>query len=243
VSELDFRCISWMLQVSLDKTINSLTLKFLGSILVLPGSGSGVVVDCFNMFTSCFIADDRHNLSITRDSELLAGISAMCFIRAFSSLLIVQPTSTVIGDVRKQYRKIFQHLDDVRHLPCPIIMNAIRHLFTQRRERLFIDWKPYNPSFDELVPFAHALAQFAQFEYRGREHYNRKVPRWLVRFALRFLSQDPPPPTSVVVDCLTIIATELGCDVSDANRVVSDEKYVHTPKTTVSPLTLHQHTA
>jgi hypothetical protein len=195
------------------------------------------------MFSSCFVADDHHNLSIICGSEQLAEISAMCFIRAFSSLSIVRPTSTIIGDVHQQYRKVFQNFVDVRHLPCPTIMNAIRHLFTQRRERLFIDWKRYDPSFDELVPFARALAQVAQFEYQGGEHYNRKVPRWLVRFALRFLSQDPPPPTSVVVDCLTIIATELGCGVSDTNRVVSDEKCVHTLKTTVSPLTLHQHTA
>ena len=87
------------------------------------------------------------------------------------------------------------------------------------------------------------MAQVAQVEYHRREGGKPEILRVLVRFALRFLSQDPLPPTSVVVDCLTIVATDLGCNVSDTNAVTQDEKWVYTPKTTVSPLTLHQCTA
>ena len=115
------------------------------------------------------------------------------------------------------------------------------HIFST--EGLDLAWTCYDPPSDKLVPLANALEQVAQFEYQSMEHGNRKVPRWLLRFALRFLSQDPLPPTSVVINCLTIIATDLGCNLSDISSMASDEKCVHNPKTTVSLLTLHQPTA
>ena len=53
-----------------------------------------------------------------------------------------------------------------------------------------------------------------------------KVPRWLLSFALRFLSQDPPPPTPVIVSCLSIIAIDLGCCVP--KTTILNNGYVHT---------------
>ena len=235
---LDLRCISWILRTSLDKTINLLALNFLKTIVALPGFNSDIVVDCFNIFSSCFVADDRHNLSIARGSEQLAEISAMCFFCAFSCLLGAEPTSPVIKHVRQRHKRIFQSNIIFSGTSYPLVVNAVHRLFFEIP--VLIDWRCYYPSSDELVPFAYALAQAAQFEYRRGEPEARKIPRWLVRFALRFLSQDPLPPTSVVIHCLTIIATDLGCDVSDISSMASDEKCVHNPKTTVSPLTLHQ---
>ena len=244
---LDFRCISWMLRTSLDKSINLLALKFLKTILASPGFDTDIVVDCFNIFSNCFVTSD---LSIAPGSEQLVGISAMCFFYTFSSLSITESTSTTLEDVRQRYGRMFLPRNDLQYSSYPFYVNAVHRLFfvsTFRSERLRLigrrpppmAWTSYNPSFDELVPFAHTLAQVAQFEYRRKQ----KVPRWLIRFALRFLSQDPLPPTSVVIDCLTMIATDLGCNPSDTDSVASDEKYVNTPKTTVSPLTLHQRTA
>ena len=241
-TELDFRCILWMLQTSLDKTIRLSTLNFLNTILALPGFNPDIAVSCFNIFSSCFIADSRYKLSIARGSEQLVEISAMCLFRAFSHLLVVEPTSTTIGDLRQRYTKVFSFYDHLLDPHLPFIAKVVHCLFFPGAFRAYITWTHYNPPPDELIPFAHTLAQLAQFEYRRGEHENHKVPRWLVRFALRFLSQNPLPPTPTVIDCLTIIATDLGCDVSDINKA-SDEKCVHTPKITVSPLTLHQHMA
>ena len=42
-----------------------------------------------------------------------------------------------------------------------------------------------------------------------------KVPRWTLRFALDSLSMDPPPPPSVVANCLKIIAIDLDCNAPD----------------------------
>lgn len=242
-TNLDFRCSFWMLRESSDKAVKALTLNFLGTILSLAGlnsaTNSAVVVDCFNILSSCFATRDDGAIAVIPGSEQLAGISAMCFFRAFSALLVTEPTSTVIRDVRQRYGRVFPSRVDLHGLPHPIIISATHHLFAGPQDRTEINWRSYNPTVDELTPFSRALAQVAQFEYhRGEGH--PKVPQWLIRFALRFLSQAPLPPTSVVVDCLTIIATELGCTLPDANRVTSGQRHVYASKTIVFSLILHQ---
>jgi len=240
-TKLDIHCILWMLQTSLDKIINLSTLDFLGTILPLSALDSSItpaiVVNCFNFFSSCFVTSDGLT-TVTRGSEQLAGTSAMCFLRAFSHVSSAEPKSTIIRDVGQRYKRAFPYYGAFQGLPCPIVMGAIHNLFARgTRERQIIDWRYYNPSNDELVPFSRALAQAAQFKYcRGGDE--PEVPHWLVGFALRFLSQDPLPSTSVVIDCLVIVATDLGCNVSD-NKMTPDERCVYTSVTVVSRLTPH----
>ena len=76
-----------------------------------------------------------------------------------------------------------------------------------------VQWGDYKPSSGEHVIVARALAKLARFEYRRRGQW--KVPRWLLRFAFHSLSQYPLPLTSIIVDCLSIIAVDLGCDFSN----------------------------
>jgi len=248
-SKLDFRCIAWMLRTSLDKVINVSTLEFLGTILPLSGfdssTTSALVVDCFNILSSWSVTGDGVVTVSTRGSERLAGVSAMCFLRAFSRLSSTEPTSAVIRDTRQRYKRLLPPPKrcsfpsvDFQGLPCPIVMSTIHNLLVlDRLERQTIIWRCYNPSADELVQVSHALAQAAQSEYhRGGDKL--EVPDWLVCFALHFLSQEPLPPTLIVRDCLTIIAIDLGCNVSDNNRA-PDEKYV-SPTAIASPLTLFQ---
>ena len=275
---LDFRCISWILRTSLDKTVNLLTLNFLKTILATPsirtilaapspktilatpGSNTDIAVGCLNAFSSCFVVDNHGRISVTRGSEQLVDMSAMCFLRVFSSLLITKPTPSTIDDVRQRYGRAFPFFSMLGGSPYYPHVNAIHRLFrtnalrrglatgnlhTHFKRKYFPDlaWTYYNPPPDELVPFAQALAQVAQSEYQSYEGGNRKVPRWLLRFALRFLSEDPLPPISVVINCLTIIATDLGCNVSDINSMPLVERCAHAPSSIVSLLTLHQHTA
>jgi hypothetical protein len=242
-TDLDFCCISWMLRTSSDKTINLLTLEFLKTIVALPGIKHSVIVGCFNIFQNCFFIGGNNTTMITRGSEQLAETSAMCFFRAFYNLLVEEPTSTITKDLHQRYKRIFPPNVRLVNPSCPVITGALYHLFAQSEEQPDITWTHYNPSPDELTSLAHTLAQVTQFEHRRGEYENHEVPPWLVSFALRFLSQDPLPPTSVIIDCLTIIAADLGCDASDIKRVVSDEKCVHTLKMTISPLTLHQYAA
>ena len=94
----------------------------------------------------------------------------------------------------------------------------------QARKAWRVQWKDYNPSGGEYVIVASALAKLARFEYRRRGRW--KVPRWLLRFAFHSLSQHPLPQTSVIVDCLSIIAIDLGCNLTNTTQ---HERYVYTP--------------
>jgi hypothetical protein len=65
--------------------------------------------------------------------------------------------------------------------------------------------------------------KLARFKYQSTRQV--KIPRWILHFAFRSLSSDPLPPTSVVADCLSIIAIDLGCDITYPGS--SDERCVH----------------
>ena len=80
----------------------------------------------------------------------------------------------------------------------------------------------YKPSSNEHIAVAHALAKISRVEYQRERR--EKVPCWLLRFALHFLSQSSLPPTSVAIDCLSIVATDLGCDFSTTTTL--GERYV-----------------
>ena len=80
------------------------------------------------------------------------------------------------------------------------------------------------------------MVEAAQVEYQQTQH--RKVLRWILRFALESLSLNPLPPTSVIADCLSIIAIDLGCNVSDTGLMTLDERCVHFVQTTTT-LTLN----
>ena len=96
----------------------------------------------------------------------------------------------------------------------PGIMPEIRWEIRQQ-----VSWEDYEPSGNEHVMIARALTKIAWFTcQRGW-----KVPRWLFRFALHSLSLDPLPPTSVIVNSLSIIAIDLGCD--PWTIVTLDERY------------------
>jgi len=242
----DIRCIFWMLQTSLDKTINVLALNFLGATLSLTGlnssTASAVTVGCFDLFSSCFATSDGVATMVTHGSEKVAEMSAMFFFIALSHLSSMEPTSTITRDVRQRYKRIFPSHGAFQGLPCPVVMNTIYNLLCQDwQKQLNIHWSGYNPSIDELVPFSRALAQAAQFEHRTGGDKPR-FSNWLADFPLRFLCQDTLPPTSVVIDCLIIVGTGLGFNVSD-NNVAPDERCVYTSMTIVSLLIQHQQAA
>jgi len=236
-TESDLRCVSWMLRTSLDKTVNLSTLDYLGIILPPPYLDSATAVGCFNIFSNCVVVDSHHAATVSRGSERLAAMSAAYLLRALFRPSSAEPTPTATGDVLPRCKEAFPPHANLDCLPfIRVLEPSIGHI----RGRAYFTWMRYHPSTDELVPFARAMAQVAQAEHHRREGRRPEIFCVLVRFALRFLSQDPLPPTSVVVDCLTIVATDLGCNMPDTNTVTPDEKCVYTPETTVSPLTPHQ---
>ena len=230
---LGFRCVSWMLQTSLDKIVHLSALKHLSTVRMKAELSPTIAVDCLNVFLGCVDIGD-HTAMIKDGSEQLAAVSVVCLVRALRRLSVTDPTSNVLEIVRLRVGApphVALGFTDLRPLylmpkvrdlpPCYMVAKVYDYLDCERPDRLLVDDEPFAQG---PIPAARDMAEAARLEYQQTEP--RKVPRWILRFALHSLSLDPLPPTSVIVDCLSIIATDLGCDVADARFMTSDERYV-----------------
>jgi hypothetical protein len=193
------------------------------SIPVLPKFHSTLVADCFHVFTGCISLNDD-TVVIRQGSEQLSAMSAMCFFRTFHQLSVNDPTSDTLKDLRQCYDKVFPLYIDFGGLPFHDTMTMIHISIKERLSRTPVEWDYRGLSIQERIPLAWYMAKAAQV---GCEETKRKkVPRWILRFALESLPLDPPPPQSVIADCLKIVAIDLDCGVSDITTV--DERYVRT---------------
>jgi hypothetical protein len=221
---LDLRCISWMLRTSLDKAVHLSALKHLATMVTLGSFDPTLVPGCFDVFIDCIKVDvNNHKVATMQGLEELAAVSAMCFLRTFHHLSVMDPTSNVLKDVRQRYREVFDYWTDFSGLPFHWTMTKIRSLVNQPWNRDG-QWDVWGPSAQEGISFALGIAEIAQVKYQQAQH--KKIPRWILRFALHTLSLEPLPPTSVIADCLSIIAIDLGCDVSSTRFATSDERCV-----------------
>jgi len=143
-----------------------------------------------------------------RGSERAAGVASTYLLHALSSL---DPTSSTFGDTQRRYIGVVPHKADFEG-PFFHTMNIIHALLIRSQERRPFAWVDYKPCAQEHASFATTLVQVAR--NRGQRG---KVPRWLFRFSLHSILLDPEPPMSVIVDCLLIIAIDLGCNLSESD--------------------------
>jgi hypothetical protein len=210
---LDLRCVSWMLQTSLDKAFHLSTLRYLAAIPELHYFDPSLVVGCLNVLLSCVNVVDNA-LVMVLGLEQLATLSASCFLRTFCHFFVMDPNSSTLTDLRRRYRRVlYSRWVDFRDLPFRHTMIAANILVNQlSKPPKQWRWYEHNrPSTQEHVQLARCIADVAQVEHQRRGR--KKVPRWTIRFARDSLPLDPPPPPIVVADCLMIIAIDLGCDV------------------------------
>jgi hypothetical protein len=78
----------------------------------------------------------------------------------------------------------------------------------------YVWWDNHRLYSQEHIPFSRRMVEAARVNYR--QTLPSKVPRWMLRSALHFLSLGSSSPTSVVANYLTIIAIDLGCDIPEA---------------------------
>ena len=225
-------CISWILLTSLDKAVRLPTLKHLVTMEVLPDFDPTLVEGCFGVFIGCITVRDR-KVAIVQGLEELATLSATCFLRTFHHLSLMNPTSSVLADLRQRYNKIFPFGVEFWSLSFYPTMAKIHDLLNSD-----VRWGNYKPFTQGHIPAAWDMAEAARVGYQKTRH--KKVPRRTLHFAFRSLSLDPPPPASVIASCLSIIAIDLGCDVSNIRFM--DQRCVHILQTTII-LTLDQCTS
>ena len=152
-------------------------------------------------------------------SGQVARAASLCLLRVLSA---VNPASRVVEDMRLNYVRVIPHNANFKGLQCYYAINVIHTLFVSRWWGQSFGWMDYKPHLWEHALFANTLVQVAS---KAREHQG-KVPRWILRFVLHSLSLDPLPST-LVTDCLSIIAMDLGCNVSSTRPTILEERYVY----------------
>jgi len=235
---LDMHCALWALRTSLDGPVRASVLNYLATVAPAEPDPT-LVVDCFDILLGCVKTTDYH-VVITQGLEQLARGSALCFLQTFSHLAAIDPTSRILDGVRQRYTTTFPFGTDFDGPPFSHTLGVIHNVFYPTRlvqknpstawesaqwpvPRWRVRWEDCKSTNNEHIVLACALSKLAQFEYQRRQR--EKLPRWLLHFALHFLSQDPLPPTSVIADCLSIIAIDLDCTLPNATTL--DERCVH----------------
>ena len=217
---LDLRCISWTLRTSLNKAVHLSAFEHLASMSELAHFHSTLVADCFNIFIGC-ISVGNGKVIIMQGLEQLATASANGFFRTLHHLATMDPTSRALTDLQQRYNKAFPSEIDFTGLPFHSVMTKIHCLAGRFGNPRDIRWPNPKLSVQEHIPFARRMAEVAQEKYQQTQP--RKVPRWILRSTLYFLSLGPLSSPSVVADCLTIVAIDLDCEVS--NVAIPDERY------------------
>jgi len=219
---LDSQCILWILQTSLEKDVRLPTLKFLATTPTLVDSTPALLSDCFDILIDCVKANKQDTVAI-QGMEELGEASATCLFLAYHYLSIVDPMASILSDIHQRYIKAFPLGLDFSGLPFPQTL-CIAHqvIYSDQEIQASIEWRGYKPANPEHIAVARAVSKFSWSKTQRRELDN--VPPSCLSFALHYISQDPPPPPSVVADCLLVIAIDLGChfqeDVIFAERCV-----------------------
>ena len=247
---LDVNCISWTLQTSLDEPTRLSAIKFLATT-TLQVSNPTLVSDCLDaLFRYVKVVNGR--AVVAQELEQLANASALCCLNTLSHLAIMNPWSAVFEDLRQPYVRAFppetnfdnlpfSHILGVIHcifypvrverLPPLVAPTRIRHITWRGAQISRVQWEGYRPSSDEYNLMAHSLVKFCWFEVVRT--LPEKVPRWLLRFALHSLSQEPMPSTSVVAACLMVIGFDIPCYppiyIPTGGRCVTYLINIHTP--------------
>ena len=233
---LDLHCVSWILHTSLDKDVHLVALEYFTTVMTLAGLNPTLVEDCFNVFIGCVkVAGD--GVVITPGLERLATLSALGLLRTFTHLSAMDPVSRVLAHIHQRYTDVFPPGVRFINLPFSYTFGAIHSLFHRYRRYWWVHQRDPEPSPQELVPVIRALTELAQSKYRRREDGRKKVPRWILSFAMQSLLRNPHLPTSAAVDCLSIVAVDLGCNIPNSRTTASDRRYVHLLQTPI-PLTL-----
>jgi hypothetical protein len=217
----DLRCVSWLLQASLDKAFHLTALEYLAAMPEHACFDPSLIIGCFNVFLSCVNIVDNTPVMV-QGLEQLATLSASCFLLTVRNFLATNPTLSALEALRRRYNGVFSpRWVDFRDFPFRYTMTAAHILVNQhcKPPRKWRWWNDDRPPAQEHIQLAESVAEAAQAGYQQLQR--QKVPRWTLRFAFDSLSLDPPPPPSVVAACLKIIALDLGCDVS--NIRIQDE--------------------
>ena len=203
----DLQCALWTLQTFPNGPVRLSTLKYLLTSAEFTNLNSTLIVECFDLLVGC-ISISNNKVEIIQGLEQLAIVYGRSFFRNFCRHVSTPPNFNVLVNLREHYQRVFPSGTDFRGLPFYYAMVTIRALVDRGQKSISDSWADYRPSNQELIPFARHMVGAAREEYQRTK--KKRVPCWILRFVLHFLSLDPP--AQVTTECLTIIAIALDQD-------------------------------
>jgi len=217
---LDSQCVSWILQTSLEKDIRLPTLKFLAMTPTLVDFTPALLSDCFDILIDC-VKVNKYNAVAVQGMEELGEASATCLFLACSHLSIADPMTSILSGIRQRYRRVFPL--NLNFSGLQILHMTHEVISTGPGIKAPIEWRGYKPANHEHVVVARAISKLSWSEYQRSGP--GPVPSPYLSFALHHLSQAPLPPPLVIINCLLIIAIDLGCNVS--KTMIFEERCDH----------------
>jgi len=172
-----------------------------------------------NVLLGCITVNNNH-VTVGPEMGQAMRVASLCLLRALPG---VDQKLEVVNDIHQSYIGKIPPYANFDGLPSYHWISAIHALLIDRQKRHFFGWIDYKPCPQEHALFTNTLVQVA---HKARDCWG-KVPRWTLRFVLHSLALDPLPSTSVIIDCLSIIAIDMGCDISGPRTVTINERYVY----------------
>ena len=152
----------------------------------------------------------------------LASAASICLLRTLSCL---DRNAVSVRDILEHNALTIPPGAAFEGFQCRHTVSVIRAMLAGHKRRQ-LDWKDYKPRSTEHSLLANTLGHVL---LARPQPVDPEVLRWNLDFVLHSLSQDPPPRASVISACLSIIAIDLGCDISSINDPI--------PKRYADPLT------
>ena len=217
----DLQCISWILQTSVDKRIQLLTLKRLIQTSAFSHFCPSIVIDCFNVFVGC-VSVGKGKAVVVPGSEQLAAESVRALFDTLQNLILMDPTSNILEDLHERYNAVVSPDADFAGLPFCSTISTI-HTFSRGLGTSGNLWRRRPSVFGQgHIPFSQHIVKAAQEKYQQTQ--GKKVPRWALRSACHLLSLGSISPPSTIADCLSVIAIDIDCNVSEVKA--SNERCV-----------------
>ena len=217
----DLQCISWILQTSVDKRIQLLTLKRLIQTSTSSHFYPSIVIDCFNVFAGC-VSAGKGKATVVPGSEELATESASALLNTLQNLILMDPTSNIIEDLHRRYNAVVSPEADFSNLPFDSKISPIHAFSRGLGASGNLPRRRFSVFGQGLIPFSQHIVKAAQEKYQQTQ--GQKVPRWALRSACHLLSLGSISPPPAIADCLMVIAIDIGCNVPEVKA--SNERCV-----------------
>ena len=166
----DLRCISWILQTSLDRAVHLSTFKLLVSMQELSHLDPILVADCLGVFIGC-VNVSNGKVMIMQGLEQLATASANGLFLTFHHLMVMDPTSSILADLHRRYNKVFPAKVDFTGLPFYSTMTMAHALVNRFGNPRYVWWDNHRLPGHKHIPFSRRVLEAAQAEFRRTKKY------------------------------------------------------------------------